>query len=98
MISIKQFLERRSTPNSGELLEAALQMGRLMIEAIATHVVRGRDGDLKVFARALKSLQRKMHEPPTALDLLEISSEASEAMETYARCTTEFIHAQNRKW
>jgi GGDEF domain-containing protein len=96
MISIKRFLDQcRSGPDDSQLLEAAVQTVRLLLEAILTNAVRGRDGDFRPFARMLKELQRKMEEPPAALGLLEIASEAAEAMETYARLTTEFIQAQN---
>jgi hypothetical protein len=98
MISIKKFLEqRRSGQVDPELLEAALQTGRLLLDAITTHMVCGRTADLKIFARIMKGLQRKMYEPPSALQLLEISSTASEAMETYARRTTDYIQAQNQQ-
>ena len=78
MISIKKFLEQRRSADSSGVLDASLQMGRLLLEAIATHVVHGRDTDLKAFARILKVQLRKLDSPPSALHLLEISSETAE--------------------
>jgi GGDEF domain-containing protein len=98
MISIKKFLEqRRPDPGNNSLLDAALQAGRLLLDAMATHVVCGREADVKAFARMMKGLQRTMRKPDSALDLLEVSSAAAEAMETYARQTTDHIQAQNRQ-
>ena len=98
MISIKKFLEqRRNIEPDQEVLQASLQMGRLLIEAIVTQVVRGRDTDLKAFVRTLKGLLPKLDDPPSALNLLEISSEATDALETYAQRTTEYIHGQNQQ-
>jgi GGDEF domain-containing protein len=98
MISIKRFLEqRRADSGDNPLLDAALQSCRLLLEAIATYVVCGRESDVKAFARIMKGLQRKMQKPTTALDLLDVSSAAAEAMETYSRQTTDHIRAQNRQ-
>lgn len=59
MISLKKFLEQRSSRTEDtDLLQASLQMGRLLLEALATHLVRGRDADRAVFTRTLKGLLR----------------------------------------
>ena len=95
MISIKHFLERRDYQPAAELLEAALQMSRLLLEAIATHGVWEREADGKAFLRDMNGLLRRMDQPPTALDLLEISSEAVEAMEAHAHRTRAYQCEQN---
>lgn len=85
-VSIKRLIEqsRQRVRPDDDLLQAALQTARLLLDAIATHMVRGREADFRVFARTLKGLLRKMDEPPSALNLLGIASEAAEALETHA--------------
>jgi len=99
MISIKRFLDTRhdAGPPNRDLLEASLQMGRLLLDAIATHVVRGRETDLKDFTTTLSGLLRRTEEPPTPLHLLSISSEATEALETYCQRTTEYSREQTEQ-
>ena len=98
MISIKRFLEQRRNPNpppgdggGDEVLQAALQMGRLLVDAIAAHMIRGREADFKAFNRTMKVLAHKMDKPPSSLSLLELSSEAAEAMETYTERTSDYF-------
>jgi GGDEF domain-containing protein len=98
MISIKRFLEQRRNPNpppgdgpGGEILQASLQMGRLLVDAVAAHMIRGREADFKAFNRTMKALAQKMDKPPSPLSLLELSSEAVEALETYAERTTDYL-------
>lgn len=98
MISIKRFLEhRREDPAEHDVIEAAVQMGRLLLDAVSTHFVGGRDADSKTFGRTIKELLRRLDKPPTAFSLLEISSEAVEAIETHAVRTTEYFREQNEQ-
>jgi len=103
MISIKQFLDSRTNasrqgngPREGsDLVQASLQMVRLLIEAVPAHTVRGCDADYKAFGRAFEGLLRKLNEPPSAMNLLGIASEAAEAMEDYAQRTAGYLREQN---
>jgi GGDEF domain-containing protein len=98
MISIKRFLERRlGATGEDDVVEAAVQMGRLLLDAISTHAVRGRDSDGKTFAHTLTGLLRRLDEPPSSFKLLEIASEAVEAIETHALGTTEYFREQNEQ-
>lgn len=98
MISIKRFLEQRrhQAPAEQDVLQASLQMGRLLLDAMSNHVIRGRDADSKTFARTLEGLLRRLDEPPSAFRLLEISSQAVEAVETHALRTSEYFREQNK--
>jgi GGDEF domain-containing protein len=99
MISIKKFLEQRlnGTAPAGDVLDASLQMGRLLLDGVAAHMVRGRDTDFRVFGRTLQTLLHRLDEPPSSLRLLEIASEATEALETYAQRTTGYLREQNEQ-
>jgi len=99
MISIKRFLEQKSTgaPSDRGILEASLQMGRLLLDGIATHLVRGHEVDWKALGRTLKGLIRRMDEPPSALGLLTIASEAVEALETYSESTARYLREENEQ-
>ena len=99
MISIKRLVEQ-GRGNGGperEVLEASLQMGRLLLDGIAAHAVRGGGADLSALKRTLGGLQRRINQPPSALDLLEISSDAVEALETYSQRTTDYLREQNEQ-
>ena len=99
MISIKQFMEQRRGHGGAEqqILEAALEASRLLLDGIAAYTVRGRDADYRTFEAALKELLRRMKEPPDAMNLLGIASEAAEAMEAHARNTTGYLREQNEQ-
>ena len=64
-------------------------------DGLATHMVRGRESEFKAFRRTMNGLARKMDRPLSAIDLLEISSEAVEALEAYSERTTEYLGEQN---
>ena len=55
MISIKRFLDQRqaSTAPEHDLTDALSQMGRLLLDAMATHVVPGNNADRNVFRQTL---------------------------------------------
>ncbi len=97
LISIKRFLDqnRHNAQAEHELLEAALQMGRMLIEALAHNTVPGREADFLVFHRTIKGLARKLGEPASPLDLLEVASDAVNALETYAQRTAEYLKEEN---
>ena len=99
MISLKRFLEprRRETQAANDVTEASMQMCRLLLDAISIHVVRGREADFKAFGRTMKQLLRRMDEPPSAFNLLEISSGASEALETYVQQTSDYFREQTEQ-
>jgi GGDEF domain-containing protein len=92
MISINRYLEQQ--PNGAEadarVFEASLQMCRLLLDGIATHLIRGREADWKTLGRTVRGLLRRMDDPPTALGLLGIGSEAVEAFEAYAQSTERY--------
>ena len=72
-------------------------MCRLLLDGIATHLIRGREVDWKSLGRTVKGLLRRMDEPPTALGLLGIGSEAVEALETYAQSTERYLREENEQ-
>ena len=99
MISIKRFLEQHSKSPGAErdLVEALMQMGRLLISAIATHMVRGNEADFQELRRTLIRLGRQLEGSPSAMDVLSISSDAVEAFETHCQRTAEYFRGQNEE-
>lgn len=99
MISIKRFLElrRRGSEPEGDAVEALTQMGRLLLDAMATHMVRGNDADFKSFRATLHGLARQMDAPQSSMSLLGISSDAVEALETYCQRTADYLREQNEE-
>lgn len=99
MISIKRLLEQRRSVAQPDprVLEAALQMGRLLLDGIATHLIHGREADWKAFGRTVKGLLHRMDEPPTALGLLGIASEAVEALDTCSQSTARYLREENEQ-
>lgn len=95
MISIKKFIERRRSAAEDELLGAALQFGRLLLDALATQPVRGREADYTAFCRKMKELSRRLEKPPDALSLLTVASDAAETLENYAGHTADYVREQN---
>jgi GGDEF domain-containing protein len=96
MISIKQFLEQRGKGSGPkhDLVDALGQMGRLLLDAMATYVVRGTEADVEVFRRQLNRLARQMEGPQTAMTVLGATSDAVEALETYCESTAEYHRLQ----
>lgn len=99
MISIKSFLDKYRDGPHPELdaAEAMKQMGRLLLDGMATHLVHGRATDCSVLRRSMEGLARQLDGPLTALDILGISSDAVEALEAYSFCTTEYLRAQQEQ-
>ncbi|MGD1069888.1 MAG: diguanylate cyclase [Bryobacteraceae bacterium] len=97
MISIKRFLDQRhaGTAPERDLTDALSEMGRLLLDAMATHVVPGNDADRKLFRQTLKGLAGKMDGPQSAMSVLGISSDAVEALETYCHNTAEYHREQH---
>jgi len=72
-------------PRPGSRHRAALtQMGHLLLGAIATNMAHGNEIDLKVLRETLNGLAHQMTGPQTAMNVLSISSDAVEALETIA--------------
>jgi GGDEF domain-containing protein len=99
MISIKRFMQqgRNGPVPDHDVVEALTQMVRLLLDAIAAHMVRGNETDFQDLRRTLSGLARKMREPQPAMSLLGISSDALEAFETYCHATTEYLREQNEE-
>jgi hypothetical protein len=100
MISIKRFLEQHRNKDArpgDDILQASLQMGRLLLDALATRMNAGREADYKAFSLTMTGLLRKMDKPPSAFGLLELSSGAVEAMETYDERTAEYLRERNER-
>ena len=93
LISIKRFLDgwHEADQPPPDLLEAFRQMGRVLLDGIAAHAVRGRPADLRVLRRAMQSLARSLEQPQDALGPLAIASEAIEALETYRLSTSAYL-------
>jgi hypothetical protein len=99
MISIKQFLEQRRqgpTPEQ-DVVDALTQMVRVLLDAMATHMVRGKEADLRSLRRALSGLARQMERPQPAMTMLGISSDAVEALETYCQRTSDYLREQHEE-
>jgi GGDEF domain-containing protein len=99
MISIKRFMEqRRGEPRvEHDVVQASVQMGRLLLDTLTTCSVRGPASDHRAFTGTLRALQRRLDEPPSAFGLLEVSSGAAEALETYGQRTNDYIREQNER-
>src|SRR6266498_613458 len=99
MISIKRFLDqhRNAAEREPDIVDALMQMGRLLLDAMATHMVRGNEVDFRLLGRTLDGLVRRMGASQSAISLLGISSDAVEAVETYCLRTTEYLRAQNEE-
>jgi GGDEF domain-containing protein len=104
MISIKRFLEQRllerrcdATGPDPNLVEALMQMGRLLLDAMATHMVRGNETDFRSLGVRLNGLARQMDGQQSAMTLLGISSDAVEALETYCQHTTAYLREQHEE-
>jgi GGDEF domain-containing protein len=100
MISIKRFLEQhcnKDTRPDDDILKAALQMGRLLLDAFTTNMSPGREADYNAFSQTMNGLRDKLSKPPSVLSLLELSSEAVEAMETYGERTADYLRERNER-
>jgi hypothetical protein len=99
MISIKRFLEppRDGPAPDHNLIEALIQMGRLLLNAVATHMIRGNDADFRALRHTLNELAHRMEGPQSAMALLGISSDAAEALETYYQRTTAYLREQHEE-
>ena len=89
MISIKRFLEpaRDGPVPDHSLVEALMQMARLLLDAMASRVVPGSDADLKSLRRTLGELAHRMEGTQSSMTLLGIASDAAEALDTYRQRT-----------
>ena len=99
MISIKRFLQ---PPGDGpgpdrSLVEALLQVARLLLDAMASHVVHGIDSDLRSLRHTLSELAHRMEGPQSTMTLLGIASDAAEALDTYCRRTTAYHREQHEE-
>jgi GGDEF domain-containing protein len=99
MISIKRFLDQRRDTAGPDpnLVEALMQMGRLLLDAMATRMVRGNEADFTSFRGSLNGLARRMDGPQSAMSVLGISSDAVEALEKYCQHTTKYIRVQHEE-
>ena len=97
MISIKRFIERHRAGAEDDLLRAALQAVRLLLDALVTHAVRGREADFASFERIMKALARRLERPVDGLGLLALASDAVEALEAHAGRTTDYMREQNEQ-
>jgi GGDEF domain-containing protein len=98
MISIKRLLEGRdaSGPDQNSV-EALMRMSCVLLDAMAKHMVRGNETDIRIFRRTLNRLARHMEEPQSTMSVPDIFSGAVEALETYCQRTAEYFLEQNRE-
>jgi GGDEF domain-containing protein len=95
MISIKEFLNPHKAPEpKHDLIDALTQMGRMLLDAVATYTVRGTDADLEDFRRKLNRLTRQMDTEQSPMTVLGITSDAVEALETYCERTAKYNREQ----
>jgi GGDEF domain-containing protein len=98
MISIKRLLESRlGDRREQDLAEALRQTAGLLLDGMATHLVRGRPTDAAVFRRTLTLLARQLLETQSPIGLLGISSDATEALETYSQRTNAYLSEANEQ-
>jgi GGDEF domain-containing protein len=99
MISIKRFLEQKRTDAQpdGHVLQASLEVCRLLLDGIANHAIRGREIDWKVLDQTLRGLLRRMDGPPTTFGLLEIASEAVGSLEAYSQSTARYLREESEQ-
>jgi GGDEF domain-containing protein len=99
MISIKHFMEQRRNRSmpAPDVGGALTQMVHILLDAMATHVVRGNEADFRSLRRTLNGLARQMEAPQPALTLLGISSDAVEALETYCQRTGEHLREKHEE-
>ena len=99
MVSIRRFLDQRRHDADAEsqIVEASTQMCRLLLDAVTTHAIRGREADWRSFNQTILELLGKLDETPSAFDILETSSEAAEAIEAYSLRTSEYFREQNEQ-
>jgi hypothetical protein len=69
MGSIKSFLYhyRDSPAPGGEVVAALKQMGRLLLDGMAIHMVCGRESDGRALRQVLNGLVQQLDAPPSAL-------------------------------
>ncbi|MEI9975337.1 MAG: hypothetical protein WDO73_26710 [Ignavibacteriota bacterium] len=99
MISFKRFLDqaRNKDKPDRDLMESLAQMGSVLMDAMATHAVRGRPSDFRVLRSALQDLIRQVSTPQSPLEVLGISSDAVDALETYCQNTTEYLRQEREQ-
>ena len=99
MISIKQLMDSRKAPTgaAADTLQASLQLGRLLLEAISTHLVPGSEADSQAFRKSLQGLVHQLDGFPKSLDLLDVASTAIEAIERYSEQTATYLREQNEQ-
>ena len=98
MISIKHFLEPPKAPvPDADIVEALMQMARMLLDAIRSHTVRGNEKDFASFRSTFTAVARQMEGPRSVIALQAISSNAAQALETYYLATTEYFREQNRE-
>jgi GGDEF domain-containing protein len=99
MISIKHFLEqRKDAPGPDrDIFEALRQMGRLLLDGIGSHTVRGPEADFSHVRGALRSLGRQIEQPKSAMGLLACSSDVVEALENHCYQTTEYLREEKEQ-
>ena len=99
MISIKRFLEppRDGPVPDRSLVGALMQMARLLLDAMASHVVRGSDTDFRSLRHTLSELAHRMDGPQSAMTLLGIASDAAEALDAYCQRTTAYHREQHEE-
>src|SRR5260370_10798722 len=99
MISINRFLEPSRdgpVPDPG-FVEALMQMARLLLDAMARHVVRGSETDFSSLRRTLNELAQRMEGPQSAMTLPGIAGDATKALDTYYRRTTAYHREQHEE-
>lgn len=99
MISIKHFLDQYRDEPATELglVNALKQMGRLLLDCMALHSVRGSEADCDGLRETLNGLASQIDQPQDALGFLSIASEADEALKNYCCQTTDYLRAEKER-
>jgi hypothetical protein len=95
LISIKRYLDQRQSAASDSkdqnLTDALRHMACVLLDGMGAQAVPGRDADLRGLRAKLRMLEHQLVSPQPAMNLLVISSEALEALETYCQRTIAYF-------
>ena len=96
MISIRRLLEQRTEtpPEDRELLEATLQLRRLLQDVIAIRSQLGHEAGMLDFELKSRELLHRLDDATSAVELILVANEALEAIEEFRRRSTEYFLEQ----
>jgi GGDEF domain-containing protein len=99
MISIRRFLETKASAKVQEMdvREALVQMGQVLFEGVATHMVRADEQAAADLQRVFETLGRQLAVYPSSFEIVNISSQALEALQDYQTRNTAFLRRRSQE-